>query len=388
MISKWFLCGFLSCNLFLLSFAQQGKVKWYHLETSVTGDFIKNMMGGINTDFTYIGMEEIGLTLNLEDAGLWKGAEIFLHGLNTHGITPSSDIVGDLQVSSNIESGNYTGFYQYYLQQQLGKFCFILGQHDLNSEFVGTEYGGTFVNSSFGIAPSMSLNVPVSIYPMAAPAFIIKYEKENRHIAKLGIYDGDPGDPESNRYNLQPNISLDEGLLAIAEYEICHTMNELPVSFKLGTYYHTNEFIDYTDTSHSVAGNYGLYLVSDNVLWSGFNHPHTYLGWFIQGGWAPGHINQVDYYIGSGLHLNGILPNRYHDALGVAFAYANISRHVRNLNPNILTGEMAIEFTYKIHIFEHYYIQPNLQYIINPGANAELNDALVASLRFNIYLEN
>jgi porin len=60
----------------------------------------------------------------------------------------------------------------------------------------------------------------------------------------------------------------------------------------------------------------------------------------------------------------------------------------KNLQTNIDVGEMAIELTYKLHLFEYYSIQPNLQYIINPGANTSLNNALVASVRFNIYLEN
>lgn len=369
-------------------YSQDETNQWFKLETSVTGDFIKNFTGGINTDYTYIGMEEIGLTIDLEAANFWKGGEVFLHGLNTHGINPSSEIVGDLQVSSNIESGNYTGLYEFYLKQSFGNLSFLIGQHDLNSEFVGTEYGGTFINSSFGIAPTISLNVPVSIYPLAAPAFITKYEIANHYAIKLGVYDGDPGDPETNRYNLQPNISLEEGLLIIGEFELNHLVNELPESYKIGGYYHTNKFIDYRDTLRSITGNYGLYAITDMVLWSGFNHPNSYLGLFLQGGIAPKKINQINYYLGGGIHLNGALPSRFHDALGVAFAYANMSSPFRALDPTILQGELAVEFTYKIHVFEHYAIQPNIQYIINPGANSELNNALVASLRFNISLEN
>ncbi|MFC2091110.1 carbohydrate porin [Bacteroidota bacterium] len=349
---------------------------------------MKNLKGGINTDFAYIGMEEVGITLDLEAANLWKGGSFFLHGLNTHGKTPSSDIVGDLQVASNIESGNYVGLYEYYYQHSFGNFSVLIGQHDLNSEFVGTEYGGTFINSSFGISPSISLNIPVSIYPFAALSSIIKYEIENRYVARLGVYDGDPGDPESNRYNLQPNVSMDEGLLFIGEFEKYHFVNNLPENYKLGGYYHTSSFLDYNDTLSSVSGNYGIYAVSDMVLWSGFNHPHTYIGIFLQGGWAPGKINQINGYLGGGLHLNGILPMRFNDVLGIAFAYANISTPFRTLCTGYDMGELALEFTYKIHMFKHYSIQPNVQYIMNPGANSGFSNALVAMIRFNVSLAN
>jgi porin len=385
-MNKLFAFVFLLMLSSLTSLAQSDESAWFELETSVTGDFINNLMGGVNRGFTYLGMEELALTFDLEKLGLWSGAEVFLHGLNTHGQSPSQDYVGDLQVSSNIESGDYVGLYEYYLKQQSGNFEFILGQHDLNSEFAGTEYGGTFINSSFGITPTMSLNVPVSIYPIASLAFITKYSFSHNQLLKIGIYDGDPGDPESNRYNLQPNIGLDEGFLFISEYERFLYKNSLPERYKIGAYYHTNRFTNYKDTLTSMTGNYGIYAVSDFVLWSGFNHPYTYLGLFVQGGYAPEHINQADYYLGAGIHLNGILPLRYQDAFGLAFAYVNMSQPYRRLNNAILSGEMALEMTYKISVFDHYTIQPNLQYIIQPGANPDLNNALVASLRFNIFL--
>ncbi len=364
------------------------KLEWFKTETSITGDFIKNLQGGINTDFAYIGLEELCLTFNMEELGWWKGGEFFFHGLNSHGLLPSQDIVGDLQVSSNIEAGDYLGFYEFYYTHSFGNLSLLIGQHDLNSEFVGTEYGGTFINSSFGISPSMSLNVPVSIYPLASLAFISKYQTDKGHAFKLGVYDGDPGDPENNRYNIQPTISSDEGVLLIGEYELSYLINGLPENYKLGLYYHTGSFTDYEDTLKSIQGNYGAYGISDFVLCSGFNHPETYLGLFIQGGWAPSKINQIDYYVGGGVHLNGILPKRYKDALGIAFAFAHISKDVRALDANLEYGEVAYELTYKIHVFDQYSIQPNLQYIANPGANKSLKDALVATIRFNVTLEN
>ncbi len=74
--------------------------------------------------------------------------------------------------------------------------------------------------------------------------------------------------------------------------------------------------------------------------------------------------------------------------MGVAFAYANISPDYLHLFPESLKGELALEFTYKFSVFEYYTIQPNLQYIINPGVNAAFSNALVALIRFNISLSN
>jgi porin len=366
--------------------AQEEKEKWFGFETSVTGDFYKTLDGGISNDYVYLGMEDVMLSFDLEKMGLWKGGEVFVQGLNTHGRLPSEELTGDMQVVSNIESGDYTGVYQYFLSQNIGDWTFLIGQHDLNSEFVGTEYGGTFVNSSFGVSPTISLNVPVSIYPIAALAFVAKYDFQEKYCFKLGVYDGDPGDSESNRYNLQPNISDQEGALIISEFERSLSFNGNPDKVKLGGYYHTNKFIDYTDTLEKVDGNFGLYSIIDFVLWSSFAKPDRYFGLFAQGGLAPSNINQVNYYVGGGIHMNGILNTSKPDALGLAFAYANVSKPYRKLNTDMTQGELVLELTYKLEFLDRYFLQPNIQYIMNPGASSTIHDALVALMRFNIYL--
>src|SRR3989339_725716 len=168
----------------------------------------------------------------------------------------------------NMESGHYTGLYEFWYRQRFGGFSFLVGQHDLNSEFVGTEYGGTFINSSFGIVPTISLNIPVSIYPMAAPAIIGNYIKENNFSIKLGIYDGDPGDSETNRYNIHPNINAHEGYLMIGEFEMLSLVNKKSECFKVGGYYHSGDFTSYKDTTKAIKGSYGFYVISDWVILS------------------------------------------------------------------------------------------------------------------------
>ena len=46
--------------------------------------------------------------------------------------------------------------------------------------------------------------------------------------------------------------------------------------------------------------------------------------------------------------------------------------------------ETSAELTYSINLASWLYIQPNVQYIINPGTDPSVDDALVAGLRINI----
>jgi len=247
-----------------ISFSQNSFYDAFSFETTVTGDFIYNFSGGIKTGYTYIGMEDFAISFDTEAAKMWKNGNLFIHALNAHGIGPSTKLTGDLQILSNIEAGDYTGLYELWYSQSFSNFTFLIGQHDLNSEFVGTKYGGTFINSSFGIAPNISLNVPVSVYPVAAPCILLKYEKEDKYSFKVASYDGDPGNFENNRFNLQWNINSHEGFLNIGEFEYFIHSEDLNIgSVKIGGYYHTGNFKNYSDTLLNKKGNFGLYLISD-----------------------------------------------------------------------------------------------------------------------------
>lgn len=363
--------------------------KGFLFETSLTGDYVFNSFGGIGRDVAYIGMEELSLTFNFDEMGYWNGGMLYVQGLNTHGSTPSVDFIGDIQITSNIESGYLTGIYQYYYRQKFGKTSFIIGKHDLNSEFSVSEYSGTFINSSFGISPTISLNVPVSIYPLTALGLNYHYEASDNLTLKLGAYDGNPINPEMNRYDVRPTIDRKEGLLLIGEIGLSRLLdNNLPENIKLCGYYHSAEFMDFSDTTLMVKGNYGFYFLSDFVLFHSDANNRSSIRGFLQGGYAPAAINQVDYYVGAGIDFNGFIRSRQDDVFGIAVAYANISKQYKRSGNYTNFGEKTIELTYQLNLMENFLIQPNFQYIINPGANRDLNNAFVKSIRLAVQLDN
>jgi len=112
------------------------------------------------------------------------------------------------------------------------------------------------------------------------------------------------------------------------------------------------------------------------------------MGVFLQSSIAPPKMNQIQYFLGGGIHVNGILPQRFNDSFGAALAFARNGDSFKKIHPGTDWAEVALEFTYRFSIFDNSTIQPNMQYIINPGANNQLKDALVFLLRFNIELTN
>ncbi len=81
-------------------------------------------------------------------------------------------MIGDLQTASNIEAPDHFLLQEAWYEQQFadGMLSLLFGLHDLNSEFYVSDYGSLFLNSSFGIGPDMTVNVPLSIFPRAGLA--------------------------------------------------------------------------------------------------------------------------------------------------------------------------------------------------------------------------
>ncbi|MBN1462973.1 MAG: carbohydrate porin, partial [Paludibacteraceae bacterium] len=90
--------------------------------------------------------------------------------------------------------------------------------------------------------------------------------------------------------------------------------------------------------------------------------------------------NIHNHFYSLGINYKEFSKKRTDDMLGLAVAYFGSD------NASI-THETTIELTYKMVLNEHLYIQPDIQYIINPaGTENKLNNALVGIVRFGMEL--
>lgn len=346
-------------------------------------DVSRNFDGGMCKGHGQMGLIDLTALLSSDSAGLFPGGELMVHAEHTHGATLTGTYVGDFQTFSNIESTPATYLYQLWYRQTIGRASLLVGRHDLNSEFMITDYGLLFVNSAFGVISSGSLNVPLSIFPRTGLAAVATVEITPRLLLKAGIYDGDPGDFETDPYGLSMRISADEGALAISELHYGTSINgKLNGMVKLGGYYHTGKFEQYTDTTGTLQqGNWGVYMHIDQQLIVRPGGDDHGLGAFAQLSFAPAALNMNDWYCGVGLHYTGVFPGR-DDILGIGYAIMHASQPWRSLSASpLLSCESAVELTFREPLGEHFIVQPDIQYIIHPGLSKTTKNAVAGTLR-------
>jgi porin len=347
------------------------------LEASYVGDPMYNLLGGIRKSAAYLGMANLCLSFNTENAGFWKGGSFFLKASNTHGGMPSATIIGDIQVASNIEAGNHTYLQELWYKQSAGKFELTLGLQDLNAECAASSTGALFLNSSFGILPTISGNFNAPIFPLTAPGLTVKWSISEHSALVNAIYDGTPTGFSSNPHNLRWNLNAGDGIMTVSEYQQSLTFCTMPGLYKFGLVTHSHlvekslgeEIPDSLD--HDVLS---LYAIADQQLWK---QGERAVSFFTQLGYSPTIPQTNRVYLGMGFNFTGLFPSRINDAAGLALAHARCALTARN--------ETAIELSYRIHLHEHFSLQPDLQYIINPaGMEQAVDNALAAFLRCSL----
>ena len=223
------------------------------------------------------------------------------------------------------------------------------------------------INSSFGVIPTISLNMPVSIFAYLAPGVSFKYLQSKQFVFQTAFFSGNPGDFETNPHNLRWNLKKQDGWFNITEFQF-KTRSDLRLGrYKAGFFYHSVNPQD-PESISSAKGNPGFYIIGDQQITFEKNTIKNGLSLFYQLSWNLARENMVRSYYSMGLMYRGMLPQMNEDEFTVALASANLGKSYMTENTDCCNHETAIEMTYKKYIMPSWIIQPDFQYIINPGA--------------------
>jgi len=335
------------------------------MHLTYAAEAVRNFAGGLQRGGQLLDAGLLDVQVDSDDAGWWPGGTLLLEGVLNHGGDPSTRLIGDIQYASNIADRNRVGIHQFWYAQRMDHAELLFGLHDLNTIFDVAEPATLFLNSSFGIGPDISVNVPASIWPRAGAAVVLGLHAGPADL-HVGIYDGDP-----RTRAVRPGA---EGLMLIAEGG-WHTATG---ALKLGGWRHTAAVSG--PDGRSFGSDNGLYVIAEHTV---FARDATVLSLFLQAGLAQRDRNLIGDYLGCGLHLDAPLPGRAEDAFGLAVARAGFSPIARRV-AGLAAAETAIELTYELVLNEWLHVQPSLQLILHPSGDAAVPAARVGLLRVRV----
>lgn len=361
------------------------------LSAVYTADVWRNARGGLKRGWRYLDNLDVTLAVDADRLIGWKDASFFAYGLYNNGRSLSGDLVGDLQTASNIDTGQRAvRLYEAWIEQRFaaGRASVKLGLYDLNSEFDTNGSSALFLHSAHGIGTDFSQsgrNGP-SIFPVTSLALRADYKLSDRWLIRAAVLDGVPGDPDRPA-RTAIKLRDGDGALLVSELQF----EDARTRAGLGAWGYTARFEDILASQIAgvpveTARSRGLYAFAERRL-SGGDGPAGVSAW-LRAGVADSRANPVARYVGGGLVHSGSSDPDKERKLGIAVAIADLGDPYRRAL--LLSGaasdrrEVNVELTYRASLTPWLTVQPDVQYILNPGADPALRDAVLFGLRIEV----
>ncbi len=398
------------------------------LEIMETSETLGNTSGGTKKGYKYDGLTQILGQLDTQRAFSHYGGLFNVSLLNIHGNNLSADNLQTLQTASGIEADDATRLWELWYDQKFldeDRLDVKVGQQSLDQEFMVSADALYFVNTMFGwpMLPSADLPGGGPAYPLSAPGARISVRPVDGVTVLAGVFNGTPLKNDENKHGT--GFPWSAGKLYIAEMQFSYpalgSMVEpgqtqpLGWTYRLGGWYNTEDFADMrldqnglslvNPASNGMArqhsSNYALYAVADKLVWRDEHYPDRTAGIFARVMGTPlKDRNLIVFSLNTGVVFHSPFLNRPADTFGIGAGFAQVSSQLaqQEIDNNLYNGtnnpiqsaEKFIELTYQYQLKPWIQIQPDLQYVINPGAGVaneagrQLKNELVIGVRTNI----
>ena len=368
-------------------FTTWGNDKGIDIFLDYSAEVMSNVTGGERTGTGYNGLSSFGLDADLGQALGWEGTTLRVSGMDLHGSGIASR-VGDMMGVSSIEGYGSARLYESWLEKSFEAQSLSLraGMLLADEEFATLDTASPFLNATFGWPEFISMNTVNTGPAFYVPALggRLYWEPSEAFYAQLGVFDGDSfdspdGDDSVNRHGLHWELGDGQGTIVMAEAGYrWNTENDdsLPGTAKLGVWHHSGSFDDFSGGS-AHDGTQGIYASAEQMVYREYGDQGLAL--FARVGFAPEDRSEVEHSFQIGANYIGLIPGRDIDSFGLGLSHATISGDLPGR-----TSETVIEAAYEYIMSDEFTIQPSVQWVRDPGATGELDDALVFGLRTNL----
>jgi porin len=400
-----------------------------------TSEVLGNVTGGVQRGAAYDGLTQAILQVDTRRAFGWYGGLFNVSALQIHGRNLSADNLLSLQTASGIEADRATRLWELWYQQKFleeDRLDIRIGQQSLDQEFMVSQNASYFINTMFGwpMVPSADLPGGGPAYPLSALGVRLRARPIDPVTILFGVFNGSPvrynyGDPQM-RNPSGTSFPLNGGLMVIGEIQYAYpSLGSMiyagqaePLSrlYKLGFWYNSESFADQLldNTGLSLAnpasngvpinhrGNFSIYAVADQMLWVDPNEGDRTINVFARVMGTPqAGRNLIDISVNIGLTFHEPILHRDADTFAIGMGWAKVSHaaaaldrdtafYTGTFNP-VRTSETFFEMTYQYQLTPAVQLQPDIQYVIKPGAGilnpngtGTIRNELVFGLRTNI----
>lgn len=158
------------------------------------------------------------------------------------------------------------------------------------------------------------------------------------------------------------------------------SLKKLPGHYFVGAYYTTEGTSSFSNAS--LANAYAFYCHGDQMIYRPNPLSEAGLILWTELAYSPeASISILTYQAKGGCIYQGLIPGRINDSTIFGLGFGGFSPSYESTQKSQGLGdptyEMISEFGYRINFTRFFYVQPDLQYIVNPGGTGHIPNALV-----------
>ncbi len=371
---------------------------------SYWGNYLANPVGGQEQSSSWMQLLIFGAELQLDQLIGWEGGSVMLSATDAAGSNLSLKI-GNLFTASQSYVMNTFALYNVYFKQRFANDTleFRVGRMSAGQLFASLPVMGLPVNSAVNGNPtSLFTNAPFTSTAVATWAAYARGKPTEESYVQAGIFQASPrlGKPayHGTDFSIRPGdgtlMMMELGWLpgsaeamerqpdgkTFAKAAVEPDGVQLPGVYTFGAYFSNYTFSKFSGgTEHNA---YGFYAQAQQMVWrSAANPDHNVTLW---GGvtYSPQTEIALLPVMGfGGVVWQGAIPGRDEDSVLFNFYTGGFSgdyaRGKADSGGGWATAETVLEWSYIVQLTENLQIQPDIQYVFQPGGLSGIPNALV-----------
>ena len=243
-------------------------------------------------------------------------------------------------------------------------------------------------------------------YANAAWGGAVKYKPGDAWLAQVGSYLVYPTLTSRTNYGVEFGAPEGSGALTIAQltYAFGGSGVSLPGQYLVGGFYDSETLPRFGAAVGSqddkTTGFWSAYLMGQQKVFSENGQDDQGLSVWAALSYAPPDKSLVEFMAAGGVFYRGPIPGRPHDGIAFTGSYASFSEGARGLlnfankpgykrfsnSPSFDTGEILLELNYRFTITPWFWIEPDVQGILQPSGSRGVEDAIVVGFALGFVL--
>ncbi len=386
-----------------------------HLEAAFRVDVLQGRKGDSSATNS-VRHSDFKLRADLERLYGWKDAIAYFNVIDDRG-NGFNNFAGSLMGVSNIEVPvPTTRIFNAWVQKGFfdDRFSLLAGIYPIDSEFFTMESAATLLHPAYGTSADLALTNAPSIFNNAAFGLRGKWYSDDRTVYAMGaLMDGVPNDPKHPK-RTTVKLSGTDGAFAIAE------LGWMPQESRHAFDFHPTDPADirhapeieahekyegYAKLAAGVWGysrkrddlvavdaagdplrrrSHGAYVLGERTLFGLPGEPLRNLSAFARYTIADPDTIAIDRSWNLGFKWRGPLAHRPQDSISVGWTRGELADKYRRTLSNPASAEQAFEATWRIEMSPWFAIQPDYQYIRNPGGESNAKPVRLIGARVDL----